>query len=185
MAATRQNPSYWLENMLGPHRYTVAEAAQVLGGTKPRSPLRPNRLRRACSGIPGQVRPYPGGRPLRIGFREGAIDPLRGTKASVFLPWSSGAIRCGRSSGSDLQQSWLIVPCTHARPDDLERQKQSHRERRLGTKIRRRPAILMAAPQYRQFRRVDNAGRTKCAWRLASKQLRPDRLASELRSACC
>jgi hypothetical protein len=35
-----------------------------------------------------QVRPYPGGRPLRIGFREGAIDPLRGTKASVFLPWS-------------------------------------------------------------------------------------------------
>jgi hypothetical protein len=34
------------------------------------------------------VRPYPGGRPLRIGFRDGAIDPLRGTKASVFLPWS-------------------------------------------------------------------------------------------------
>jgi hypothetical protein len=25
---------------------------------------------------------------LRTGFREGAIDPLRGTKVSVFLPWS-------------------------------------------------------------------------------------------------
>src|SRR5262249_33818250 len=34
-----------------------------------------------------RVLPYPGGRHPRIGFLEGAIDPLRGTKASVFLPW--------------------------------------------------------------------------------------------------
>jgi hypothetical protein len=33
------------------------------------------------------VLPYPGGRHVRIGFLEGAIDPQRGTKASVFLPW--------------------------------------------------------------------------------------------------
>src|SRR5262249_32103221 len=38
-------------------------------------------------GEPLRVRPYPGGRHPRIGFLEGAIDPLRGTKASVFLPW--------------------------------------------------------------------------------------------------
>src|SRR5439155_25876388 len=34
-----------------------------------------------------RVLPYPGGRHPRIGFLEGAIDPLRGTKASVFTPW--------------------------------------------------------------------------------------------------
>jgi hypothetical protein len=33
------------------------------------------------------VLPYPGGRHPRIGFLDGAVDPLRGTKASVFLPW--------------------------------------------------------------------------------------------------
>jgi hypothetical protein len=34
-----------------------------------------------------RVLPYPGGRPPRIGFNERAIDRLRGTKASIFLPW--------------------------------------------------------------------------------------------------
>jgi hypothetical protein len=33
------------------------------------------------------VLPYPGGRHPRTGFLEGAIDPMRGTKASIFLPW--------------------------------------------------------------------------------------------------
>jgi peptidoglycan/xylan/chitin deacetylase (PgdA/CDA1 family) len=90
-AATRENQSYWLGSMLGPHRYTVAEAAQVLGWTDAKvsaaaKQIDPARIR--ASGL--EVRPYPGGRPLRIGFREGAIDPLRGTKASVFVPWSPG-----------------------------------------------------------------------------------------------
>lgn len=31
--------------------------------------------------------PYPGGRHPRIGFLEGAVDPHRDTKCSVFLPW--------------------------------------------------------------------------------------------------
>jgi peptidoglycan/xylan/chitin deacetylase (PgdA/CDA1 family) len=80
MAATRSDQRYWLENM-GMHRYSVAEAAQVVGSSPGAVPVSPPQ--------PGlRVRPYPGGRPLRIGFREGAIDPLRGTKASVFLPWS-------------------------------------------------------------------------------------------------
>jgi hypothetical protein len=33
------------------------------------------------------VLPYPGGRHPRIGFLEGAIDPQRETKVSVFTPW--------------------------------------------------------------------------------------------------
>jgi peptidoglycan/xylan/chitin deacetylase (PgdA/CDA1 family) len=40
--------------------------------------------------LEGRVLPYPGGRHPRIGFLEGAIDPLRGTKASVFAPWPGG-----------------------------------------------------------------------------------------------
>jgi hypothetical protein len=34
------------------------------------------------------VLPFPGGRHPRIGFLEGAIEPQRETKISVFLPWS-------------------------------------------------------------------------------------------------
>jgi hypothetical protein len=51
------------------------------------------------------VLPYPGGRHPRIGFLEGAIDPHRDTKCSVFLPWAGGgyavidvpeAVWCGK-----------------------------------------------------------------------------------------
>lgn len=76
MEAARADARYWLENM-GAHRYSAAEVAQVLGRNE--EPATPPSAGAA-------VRPYPGGRPLRIGFRDGAIDPLRGTKASVFLP---------------------------------------------------------------------------------------------------
>ena len=40
--------------------------------------------------LEGRVLPYPGGRHTRIGFLDGAIDPLRGTKASIFAPWAGG-----------------------------------------------------------------------------------------------
>src|SRR4030095_16642887 len=33
------------------------------------------------------VLPYPGGRHPRIGFLDGAVNPWRETKASIFLPW--------------------------------------------------------------------------------------------------
>lgn len=36
------------------------------------------------------VLPYPGGRHPRAGFLDGAVDPRRDTKASVFLPWEGG-----------------------------------------------------------------------------------------------
>src|SRR5688572_714254 len=38
-------------------------------------------------GAPLLVLPYPGGRHPRIGFLEGAIQPQRETKISVFTPW--------------------------------------------------------------------------------------------------
>ncbi|MFH1741745.1 MAG: polysaccharide deacetylase family protein [bacterium] len=98
MEATRANSSFWLENMLVDHRYTWDEAAQVTGWDAetvkqkaadlkidPAAPSKnqPNNTIR--------VRPYPGGRHPRIGFLEGAINPMRGTKVSIFLPWDSGS----------------------------------------------------------------------------------------------
>lgn len=93
MVATRADLRYWLENMLRYHRYTLSEAATVCGMTEaevqrqaedfglyPPPPVAPPE-----KGL--RILPYPGGRYPRIGFAEGAIDPMRGTKASVFLPW--------------------------------------------------------------------------------------------------
>jgi hypothetical protein len=89
MVSTRADRRYWLENMIGPHGYTTAEVAQVLGWTETEASAAGKQDAPSPKPAPGlQVRPYPGGRPLRTGFREGAIDPLRGTKASVFLPWA-------------------------------------------------------------------------------------------------
>jgi peptidoglycan/xylan/chitin deacetylase (PgdA/CDA1 family) len=91
--ATRADLRYWLENMLCFHRYTLSEAAGVCGMTE--AALKktaadaglypPPTVHPAAKRI--RVLPYPGGRSPRIGFQEGEIDPLRGTKASVFLPW--------------------------------------------------------------------------------------------------
>src|SRR5205823_8047365 len=38
-------------------------------------------------GAPLVVMPYPGGRHPRIGFLDGAVNPQRETKVSVFTPW--------------------------------------------------------------------------------------------------
>ena len=37
-----------------------------------------------------KIRPFPGGRHPRTGFLEGAIDPQRETKVSIFPPWENG-----------------------------------------------------------------------------------------------
>jgi hypothetical protein len=87
---------YWLGNMLGDHHFSDEEAAAATG-------LAPNEVRAAATrfGIvrgrptpprPGaeallRVLPYPGGRHPRIGFLDGAVDPQRETKISVFTPW--------------------------------------------------------------------------------------------------
>jgi len=93
VAATRADLRFWMENMLRYHRYSWAEAAIVCGMSEGEvrekakefgldSPAPP-----ASPGEVVRLLPYPGGRPPRVGFNERAIDPMRGTKASIFLPW--------------------------------------------------------------------------------------------------
>jgi peptidoglycan/xylan/chitin deacetylase (PgdA/CDA1 family) len=90
--ATRADLAYWLRNMLADHRYSISEAAAVCALPEPELKAQIAALHLPSDPVPSGVRvlPYPGGRHPRIGFREGAIDPLRGTKASVFLPWKDG-----------------------------------------------------------------------------------------------
>ncbi len=84
----------WLVNMIVYHNFTMAEAGDVLGyspekvrseiarlGVDKESP-KPRR-----PSDPLTILPYPGGRHPRIGFLDGAVDPQRETKFSVFTPW--------------------------------------------------------------------------------------------------
>src|SRR5262245_32841034 len=85
---------FWLENMVWYHRFTLAEINAATGlsddeimtalarfeigtNTKPRRP----------ANAPLLVLPYPGGRHPRVGFLDGAVNPQRETKVSVFTPW--------------------------------------------------------------------------------------------------
>jgi hypothetical protein len=86
----------WLTSMVGYHRYSTDEVAAATGLTDEEiaaalqrfdiTPPRP---------LPDQDRlfvlPYPGGRHPRIGFLDGAVDPQRETKVSVFTPWHDPA----------------------------------------------------------------------------------------------
>lgn len=77
--ATQKDLTYWRKNM-GMHRYTKEEASATVFQSEPApTPVKVEGL---------QIAPYPGGgRHARIGNLDAAIDPMRGTKASVFLPW--------------------------------------------------------------------------------------------------
>jgi hypothetical protein len=106
--ATRNDLRYWLKNMLEDHEYSLEEAASTSGlsfvevqheagklGLADKVSARSlnSTTDSAASVHPSNVLvrllPYPGGRHPRIGFKDGAILPHRGTKASVFLPWKS------------------------------------------------------------------------------------------------
>jgi peptidoglycan/xylan/chitin deacetylase (PgdA/CDA1 family) len=91
--ATRARLPYWLKSMVTDHNYSREEAAAVAG-------LTPAEIERKIQEwkVPGvstspavRISPYPGGRHPRIEFQEGAVNPLRGSKASVFLPWNPAA----------------------------------------------------------------------------------------------
>jgi hypothetical protein len=84
----------WLENMVWHHRFTNEEisaatgldadlVAAVLNKFAITAESRPVR----SADAPLLVLPYPGGRHPRIGFLDGAVDPQRETKVSVFAPW--------------------------------------------------------------------------------------------------
>ena len=85
---------YWLENMVWYHRFTNTEITAATGlknseivAAMEKFNIRPDNRTEPNDDSPLIVLPYPGGRHPRIGFLEGAIDPQRETKFSVFTPW--------------------------------------------------------------------------------------------------
>lgn len=84
---------YWLENMVWHHRFTADEVRRATGLDVAAVDPALKRFgisdatRPARSGDTLKVLPYPGGRHPRSGFLEGAVDPQRETKVSVFAPW--------------------------------------------------------------------------------------------------
>jgi len=89
---------YWLENMIWYHRFTNEEITAATGWpknkieeAKRRFNIRPENRPKRAADAPILVLPYPGGRHPRIGFLEGAIDPQRETKFSVFTPWDANS----------------------------------------------------------------------------------------------
>ncbi|MCA2964533.1 MAG: polysaccharide deacetylase family protein [Acidobacteriaceae bacterium] len=76
---TRARLPYW-RGVMAEHGFSAGETGLVTGqeetGAKGGAP----------AGL--ALRPYPGGRHPRIGFLDGMVAPMRGTKASVFLPWA-------------------------------------------------------------------------------------------------
>ena len=85
---------YWLENMIWYHRFTTEEVRLATGlsegeilAAQKRFGIWPAGRPERDADAPLLVLPYPGGRHPRIGFLEGAIDPQRETKFSVFTPW--------------------------------------------------------------------------------------------------
>jgi hypothetical protein len=90
--STRENLDYWLANMYQDHKYSTKDMMGVTG-------LKDQVLNQHLSQLDTfkenseankmiKVRPYPGFRHPRINFKEGMLSPMRGTKASIFLPWA-------------------------------------------------------------------------------------------------
>ncbi len=84
----------WLENMVGHHGFSLDEVqiATGLAASEIQTALHRFGIQRYGEATQGdgktlKVLPYPGGRHPRIGFLDGAINPQRETKVSVFLPW--------------------------------------------------------------------------------------------------
>src|SRR6185503_12744676 len=80
--------------MIWYHRFSGAEACAVTGlsadelaTTLKRFDVRADNRPLRPANAPLLVLPYPGGRHPRIGFLEGAVNPQRETKVSVFTPW--------------------------------------------------------------------------------------------------
>lgn len=84
----------WLTNMVGYHGFSADEVRAATGLSRDeieselkRHDIRPGTRPERGADAPLLVLPYPGGRHPRIGFLDGAVDPRRETKLSVFTPW--------------------------------------------------------------------------------------------------
>jgi hypothetical protein len=88
---------FWLENMIVHHQYTSAEVTAATGlsteeiaAAIKRLSIGPAAKPQPAANAPLTMLPYPGGRHPRIGFLDGAVDPQRETKLSIFVPWVGG-----------------------------------------------------------------------------------------------
>lgn len=92
-----EEAAFWLKNMREEHGFSWREVSLATGWTRDEARLQwslltgedPDAIPVPSSGF--RVWPYPGGRHPRIGFLEGAIEPRRETKLSLFSPWHPGA----------------------------------------------------------------------------------------------
>jgi hypothetical protein len=80
--------------MIWYHHYSDEEISEATGLTlqevteaRNRFDINVNNRPPRPGGLPLHVEPYPGGRHPRIQFLEGAVDPQRETKVSIFTPW--------------------------------------------------------------------------------------------------
>ena len=87
---------YWLENMIWHHRFSTDEISAATGlsvdeikAARVKFDLRDDNRPARAANAPLLVLPYPGGRHPRIGFLDGAVNPQRETKVSVFTPWDA------------------------------------------------------------------------------------------------
>ena len=85
----------WLENMIWQHRFSDAEvtaatglSADEINAARAKFNIRDDNRPVRTATSPLLVLPYPGGRHPRIGFLDGAVNPQRETKVSVFTPWN-------------------------------------------------------------------------------------------------
>jgi hypothetical protein len=95
--ANDQQLAFWLRNMLVDHRFSAEEAAAATGMTAEEIGAAAKRLSIDPASPPPRDKdaplvtlPYPGGRHPRTGFLDGAVNPQRETKISVFAPWKDG-----------------------------------------------------------------------------------------------
>jgi len=89
---------YWLQNMVWHHHFTTDEIKSATGldenkvaGALKKFDISPDNRPRRSTDAPLLVLPYPGGRHPRIGFLDGAVNPQRETKVSVFTPWDEAS----------------------------------------------------------------------------------------------
>jgi hypothetical protein len=89
---------FWLENMVWYHRFSVVEvhaatgmSADEITSALARFEIGTNNKAIRPANAPLLVLPYPGGRHPRIGFLDGAVNPQRETKVSVFTPWDESS----------------------------------------------------------------------------------------------
>ncbi len=107
----------WLERMAWHHRYSLDEMHAVLGMPKDeitaalaKFDIRPETKPKRTSDDPLLIMPYPGGRHPRIGFLDGAVNPQRETKLSIFTPWDDSSyvvLDCPEAVWSNLGLTYL------------------------------------------------------------------------------